>query len=132
MQKRNTKQKKAIFTELISRRDHPSASRLYEDLKERYPNLSKATVYRVLKNAAEEGEILRLHVGAEDRFDGAAENHCHIICSVCGEVYDTPFPEMELSPLETLSGYRISSRHIEFFGTCPDCLAKEKNLSCAP
>ena len=54
-QKRNTKQKEAIFSQLRSRRDHPSATRLYEDLKEDYPALSKATVFRVLKKAAEEG-----------------------------------------------------------------------------
>ena len=34
MQKRNTAQKTAIFSELASRCDHPSATRLYEDLKE--------------------------------------------------------------------------------------------------
>lgn len=126
MQKRNTNQKKAIFTALSSRRDHPSATRLYEDLKTIYPNLSKATVYRVLKNAADEGEIMRIHVGAEDRFDGAIEDHCHVICTQCDAIYDAPFPTASLRNLETESGYAISSRHVEFYGLCPSCQKKAK------
>lgn len=121
MQKRNTAQKKAIFEELCARRDHPSATRLYEDLKERYPNLSKATVYRVLKNAADEGEILRLHVGSEDRFDGDAKDHLHVICTHCGDVHDEALPPMGLEKLEENYGYAISSRHVELYGVCPAC-----------
>ncbi|MBQ4036866.1 MAG: transcriptional repressor [Clostridia bacterium] len=121
MQKRNTAQKKAIFEELRARRDHPSATRLYEDLKERYPNLSKATVYRVLKNAADEGEILRLHVGPEDRFDGDAKDHLHVICTRCGDVHDEALPPMGLEKLEKNYGYAISSRHVELYGVCPAC-----------
>lgn len=121
MQKRNTAQKKAIFSSLSSRRDHPSATKLYEDLKEKYPNLSKATVYRVLNAAAEAGEILRIHVGTEDRFDRASEDHCHIICTECSAVFDAPLPNGILSELERESGYSLSSRHVEFRGLCPDC-----------
>ena len=124
MQQRNTAQKKAIFSSLSSRKDHPSATKLYEDLKEKYPNLSKATVYRVLNAAAEAGEILRIHVGTEDRFDGAPEDHCHIICTECSAVFDAAFPKTVLSELERESGYEVSSRHVEFYGLCPECKKK--------
>lgn len=120
MQKRNTEQKKAIFASLRGRYDHPSATKLYEDLKDTYPKLSRATVYRVLKDAADEGEILRLHVGAEDRFDGR-DGHCHVICTRCGEIFDAPFPEDTPAALEKESGYEISLRNAEFFGLCPKC-----------
>ncbi len=121
MQTRNTVQKRAIFSALASRKDHPSATRLYEDLKKEYPTISKATIYRVLKDAAERGEILRIHVGAEDRFDGAAEDHCHIICTRCNRIYDAPFPKEAMARLSANSGYVISSRHVEFYGLCPHC-----------
>lgn len=124
MQKRNTQQKTAIFSELKSRFDHPSATRLYEDLKEKYPNISKATVYRVLRTAAEEGEIMLLHVGAEDRFDGAEKGHCHIICTQCNEIHDAPFPTEAVSRLEEESGYGILQQHVEFYGICPACREK--------
>ena len=120
MQKRNTAQKKAIFSELSSRCDHPSATRLYEDLKEKYPNLSRATVYRVLNAAADEGEILRIHAGTEDHFDGT-QNHCHIICNSCKHIFDATFPQNVIADLQKESGYVVENKNVVFYGLCPDC-----------
>ena len=120
MQKRNTAQKKAIFSALSSRCDHPSATRLYEDLKEKYPNLSRATVYRVLNAAADEGEILRIHAGTEDHFDGT-QNHCHIICTACNHIFDATFPKNVIADLQEESGYQVTDKNVVFYGLCPDC-----------
>ena len=120
MQKRNTAQKKAIFSALSSRCDHPSATRLYEDLKEKYPNLSRATVYRVLNAAADEGEILRIHAGTEDHFDGT-QNHCHIICNSCNHIFDATFPKNVIADLQEESGYQVTDKNVVFYGLCPDC-----------
>jgi len=125
MQKRNTAQKKAIFSALCSRCDHPSATRLYEDLKELYPNLSRATVYRVLNAAADEGEILRIHAGNEDHFDGT-QNHCHIICTECNHIFDATFPKDVIPSLQEESGYRVTNKNVVFYGICPDCQKKEQ------
>jgi len=126
MKTRNTAQKRAIFSLLAARRDHPSATTLYEDLKELHPTLSKATVYRVLKNAADEGEILRIHAGTEDHFDAHTQDHCHLICSVCDAIFDAPPPDFSLSELEKATGYQILSRHLEFHGICPNCQSQRK------
>ena len=125
MQKRNTRQKEAIFSSLCARRDHPSAAQLYEELKKKLPNISLATVYRVLNAAADEGEIIRLHVGAEDRFDGAPEGHCHVVCHRCNRIFDAPYPSAAVSGLEEVSGYRIERSHVEFYGLCPECVSRE-------
>ncbi len=120
MQKRNTAQKTAIFSELASRCDHPSATKLYEDLKEKFPNLSRATVYRVLNAAADEGEILRIHAGTEDHFDGT-QNHCHIICTRCNHIFDATFPKDVIPALQKESGYEVTSKNVVFYGLCPEC-----------
>lgn len=124
MQKRNTAQKKAIFSALSSRCDHPSATRLYEDLKEQYPTLSRATVYRVLNAAADEGEILRIHAGTEDHFDGT-QNHCHIICTECNHIFDATFPKNVIPDLQKESGYRVTEKNVVFYGICPHCQTKK-------
>ena len=118
-QQRNTAQKKAIFSELASRCDHPSATKLYEGLKEKYPNLSRATVYRVLNAAADEGEILRIHAGTEDHFDGT-QNHCHIICTECDHIFDATFPKNVIPDLQEESGYQVSGSNVVFYGVCPN------------
>ena len=41
---RNSKQRNAIYAELMGRYDHPTAEDLYRDLKPEYPALSLATV----------------------------------------------------------------------------------------
>ena len=123
MQKRNTAQKTAIFSELASRCDPPSAQKLYEDLKEKYPSLSRATVYRVLSTAADEGEILRIHAGKEDHFDGT-QNHCHIICTECDHIFDATFPQNVIPALQEESGYEVSGSNVVFYGICPDCKKK--------
>ena len=124
MQKRSTAQKRAIFSALQSRRDHPSATRLYEDLKATYPTLSKATVYRVLKNAADEGEILRLHTGTEDHFDATIAPHLHLVCTTCGSITDAPLPSDLLPNLSGATGFVLAEEHAELYGTCCSCFGK--------
>ena len=121
VKKRNTAQKKLIFSELEGRCDHPSVATLYEDLKKKNSHISLSTVYRVLNDAAGVGEVVRIHVGMEDHFDGNISGHCHLICTECGAILDEKFPTEALSALAERSGYRLFSTHAEFYGLCPDC-----------
>ena len=52
---RYSKQREAIFENLQSRYDHPTADMVYTDLKRDFPNISLGTVYRNLSLLAEEG-----------------------------------------------------------------------------
>ena len=53
---------------------------------------------------ADEGEILRIHAGTEDHFDGT-QNHCHIICTECDHIFDATFPKNVIPALQEESGY---------------------------
>ena len=67
---RNTFQKTAVFEMLQEMHDHPSADRVYERVRERYPNISRSTVYRILNQLAERGAVYKVMMpGAADRFD---------------------------------------------------------------
>ena len=46
MRRNFSAKRQAIYDMLINRTDHPSATQIYEDLKEDYPYLSLGTVYR--------------------------------------------------------------------------------------
>ena len=46
MRRNFSAKRQAIYDMLINRTDHPSATQIYEDLKEDYPDLSLGTVYR--------------------------------------------------------------------------------------
>ena len=87
--KRNTLQKQIVFDIFSQMHNHPSAGMVYEKVNEKYPGISKATVYRLLSEAADEGKILRLKLSdSSDRYDITTKKHYHIVCRGCGAVAD--------------------------------------------
>ena len=125
--KRNTEQKRIIMS-VLKTADHPTASELYEIIHERYPRLSRATVFRVLGQFADEGSVRRLSLkGSDTRFDAGLVPHAHCHCVKCGKITDV-FEGDFKSVLNTRSagGYIVYSTEIEFNGLCPDCVAGEK------
>ena len=130
MSKRNTLQKGIVSDVFSSMTNHPSAGMVYDAVHERYPGISRATVYRILAEAAEEGDIQRLKLrDANDRYDFTLKKHYHITCRECGSVADV---EVELDTdgmakeAEGCHGFTVENCHVEFFGLCEEC-RKHKN-----
>ena len=123
MQERWTKQKSLIYDTLKSL-DHPTATEVYACLHERYPSISRATVFRVLSGFATGGKALELRVAGTDvRYDYNVEKHCHVHCKKCGKVADIltediPLPQLTVKGM----GFTVDSCSMEFFGTCEDCV----------
>ncbi len=124
--KRNTEQKRVILSALMQA-DHPTASELYENIRLTNPHLSRATVFRVLGQFADDGVIRRLNLlGSDTRFDARTAPHAHCHCVRCGRVSDVF--EGDFVPLfssDEVAGYKILSTEIEFNGICPDCLKQD-------
>ena len=122
---RNTKQRTILLEELRKVETHPTARELYEAVRERLPKISLGTVYRNLDAMAQMGEILRLQVGDEARFDGNASLHYHLCCDECGRVFDLPAEQIkiEIDVPSTIDGHRITRHRLQLFGVCVDCLA---------
>ena len=91
MDRRNTLQKEIIHRTLCEMCSHPTAAAVYEEVHRLHPTISRSTVYRVLGQMAEEGQILRLGLaGSDDRYDGNIHRHGHVRCRLCGAVADIP------------------------------------------
>ena len=118
--RRNTIQKEIILAALRDQPRHPTAGELYEAIRDRYPTISRSTVFRVLAAQAEEGEILRLHLdGESDRYDGNSHPHRHIRCQYCGRVADVTWVE-PVMPADT-AGFVVTDVSLHYQGICPDC-----------
>ena len=116
-----SRQRQVILEELKKVRTHPTADEVYEAARLRIPRISLATVYRNLEVLAEECAIRKLQVsGAQMRFDGNPEEHCHIRCTRCGRVDDIEDGGVVRWPEDT-GGYELSGCRIEFAGICPVC-----------
>lgn len=122
MTQRNTRQKSSIYTELCSRCDHPTAQELFEDLKQKDPNISIATVYRNLKALAEKGTVLRIQSDDADHFDANTEPHNHFTCRKCGRITDIAVSdEYEFNKLPVDFDGEIESYALMFYGVCAKC-----------
>ncbi len=131
MNKRNTLQKGIVFEVFCSMTNHPSAGMVYEAVHEKYPSISRATVYRILAEAAEEGSIQRLKLrDANDRYDITTATHCHIVCSQCGAVADVEIDtdsQRLLKGAKACESFFIEGCHIELYGKCQSCQTQNEN-----
>ena len=121
---RNTFQKTAVFEMLQEMHDHPSADRVYERVREKYPNISRSTVYRILNQLAERGAVYKVMMpGAADRFVYNNTPHYHVHCVDCDEVYDIDlrwFEDLD-QQVEKASDFKILSHTVVFEGVCSAC-----------
>ncbi|MCH5274856.1 MAG: transcriptional repressor [Lachnospiraceae bacterium] len=120
-----SRQREEIKAYLCSRTDHPTADNVYTAIRKKLPNISLGTVYRNLTLLAEQGEIVRLHLGdGIDHFDHDTSLHYHFVCKQCGSITDFPlaygnFPS-DISDADFTG--KIEGHVTYFYGTCAHCL----------
>ena len=125
---RNTIQKQVIYSALCHLANHPTADDVFETVHEAHPNISRATVYRVLNQMAEKGTVLKVNINnGADRFDHQTFRHDHIRCERCGRVSDVDIGLMTdpVLTLKNASGYKVTGYSLQFDGICPECIRKE-------
>ena len=127
MQTRNTVQRQIVLQAVRSLHDHPTADSVYAVVAAEHPSISKATVYRNLNQLALQGEILRVPVptGA-DHFDFNTQEHYHVRCTECGNVYDVFMPPITdlLDRVTDSSDVELTHYDILFEGVCAACRNK--------
>ena len=124
MAKKYSRQREAIFELLKSTNTHPTADWLYTQLRERFPNISLATIYRNLAGFVVDGTAFSVStVNGQERFDANLEQHEHFICERCGAVYDIHIPcaEDAFDTLYKKFGFKVSSQKQLFYGRCAEC-----------
>lgn len=123
MQERQTKQKQIIY-DALKTLDHPTATEVYGYVHDKYPTVSRATVFRVLSGFADNGRALELRAaGNEVRYDYNVEPHYHAHCNCCGKVADVwaeGMPKGSLK-LKITGDFAVEGYSVEFFGLCRDC-----------
>lgn len=123
-----TVQRRTVLEELVGRRDHPTADQVYESVRERLPEISRTTVYRVLETFVAAGAARKVcHPDAVARFDPIVERHHHLVCEQCGTLYDledTEVPALRLP--RTSARFDIHDYSINFTGVCASCRKDRK------
>ena len=124
---RSTIQKSFILDYLKSVKTHPTAETIYEQVRKKLPNISQGTVYRVLNNFKNKGQVLAIDTKDNVHFDGDISDHAHFICEKCGKVYDVMSKCSECGILKNKTTRKVPQvgiiKHykINFYGICNNC-----------
>ena len=130
---RITPQRTAICELLATSEAHPTAAMIYEDLKPRFPSMSLATVYNTLEVLVEIGAINVLGQAGDDtvHYDADTEPHVNLACLSCNKIVDIPSEHVGHLDAEitAASGYKLLGARVLYYGLCPDCQAKQVEVT---
>ncbi|MFH1448666.1 MAG: transcriptional repressor [Candidatus Micrarchaeota archaeon] len=107
-------------------RIHPSAENVYEAVKKEIPSITLATVYRNLNKLSRNGDVLKLEVNGEYRFDGDVGMHQHCVCKSCGKIIDISNERISKNAMKNFNyeEFTATSVSIMFRGLCDKCCTK--------
>jgi len=120
-----TPQRLEILEYLDGNTSHPTAEDIYSAIKQKFPMISLATIYKTMDTLKEKGYVQELTIDRERRhFDPDCSQHHHLICTTCRKIADITHEFLLDIPDDQKSGFDITGSHIEFYGICPDCKNK--------
>lgn len=129
-----TLQRRSVLDVLIDHcNEHLSTEEIYGKVKEKYPEIGLATVYRTIQLFEEMGIVDRLNLDDGcSRFELASEDcvhhHHHLVCEVCNSVFEVENDLLEEIEKEVEQKYKfkIHDHNLMFYGVCEECAKKQQ------
>jgi Fur family peroxide stress response transcriptional regulator len=119
-----TPQRLAVLAALKTLRDHPTAERIFREVRRQVPSISFNTVYKTLEVFCQKGLAVKVNPLHETaRYDRTTEEHAHLICRVCHQIMDLDWEPLPLSSLtpEKLQGFQPERQVLNLWGLCRAC-----------
>jgi len=116
-----TPQRLAILKE-IDTKGHASIEEIYENIRDLFPSISLATIYKNINALKEEGIISEICLHQKPKYEIEKSSHAHFICKNCGKVEDIPLNEILNSDIE--KKYPDSKKELYIYGLCKKCREK--------
>lgn len=120
---RRTIQKDKIKSYLSAVKTHPNAEEVYLEVKKEIPSITLATIYRNLNQMAERGEILRIEINKEYRYDAETGVHLHLVCRNCRQIDDFYHELVSCSCLDKIKDKQFQTKFLVviLYGLCQKC-----------
>ena len=97
----------AVGEYVLGTTDHPSADRVWAQVKRRFPMISRATVYNTLNLFVKKKLLRELHLAPDSVvFDPNMEQHHHLIDET-GRIHDVGWEEVEVSRIDRLRNFEV-------------------------
>jgi Fur family iron response transcriptional regulator len=112
-----TPQRLAVAAYVLTTTAHPSAEKVWAEVRRRCPAVSRATVYNTLRLFADK-QLLKTHCLREGAlvFDGHVEPHHHFIDDDTGRVYDVAWQAVTVKGARALKGFAIDDYQVVMRG----------------
>lgn len=124
-----TTQRRVILDAIVENQEkHLSPEEIYGIVKQKYPDIGIATVYRTLQLLEKFNIIYRVNFDDgynryELNYDSENHHHHHLICLKCGRVVEVKLDLLENleNEIEEENGFKIVDHNVKFFGYCDNC-----------
>jgi len=113
-----TPQRLAILKEL-EKKGHASIEEIYDDIRDFFPSISLATIYKNITALKDENIISEICLHQKPKFEITKEPHAHFICKRCGKVEDIPFSDVVKEEID--KRYPNSYKELYIYGICESC-----------
>ena len=126
--------RRTVFKEAMRAHGHFTAEDLVKRLGRDKRNVSRATIYRSIKELLEAGVIRKTAFGEKhDHYEHVYDEklHHHARCIHCHSVIEFPCVTCDRGYLPYLSkeGFYVLGHEMHFYGICQNCLIKGKKVT---
>jgi Fur family peroxide stress response transcriptional regulator len=122
-----TPQRIAISRFVLHNHAHPTARKIYSEVKKIYPTVSLATIYKTVQILREAGLIQELNLRNDQaRFDPNIEPHVHLVCMQCKSINDCidPLISKMIERVSNEADFAAGGWNFDIFGICSSCSKK--------
>ncbi len=124
-----TTQRKAIINVFLKNQSsHLSPEEIYDVVRDDYPDIGLATVYRTLQLLDQLNIIYKVNFDDgcsryELNLDTEDHQHHHLICIGCGKVREVKIDLLDSleAQIEKEGNFKVIDHNVKFFGYCSDC-----------
>jgi Fur family ferric uptake transcriptional regulator len=128
---KHTRQREAILEVFLGVKGHITSEELYQQVREKHPQIGYTTVYRTMKLLCEAGLASERHFDdGLTRFEIEQEHHDHLVCTRCGCIVEFECSMIEQAQQDIVKryGFRLLRHRHELYGHCPECQKRERQL----
>ncbi|MCD4819496.1 MAG: transcriptional repressor [Candidatus Cloacimonetes bacterium] len=121
-----TKPRKIILESVLKNKGHFNVDSLYDKIRQKHKNVSRATIYRTMPLLIEAGLVKQaLRCQAKDHYENifGQPSHLHFICTKCGKIIEVRSEEIEniLNEIAFTEEFSIKEYNMGAKGLCKKC-----------
>lgn len=125
-----TSQRLLVAQKIFMTKNHFRVEDLFDLLKDKRDEISRATIYRTVALLVESGQLTEHDFGQNSKFyefcPTTKEHHDHIICLDCGNIEEFYEPKIEKIQTEIIKkfDYELVDHSLNLYGKCNELRTK--------